>query len=301
VTATRGGSPRVFDAELVVHAQCELAESPVWDVRRQVLLWVDILAGNVHTLDPSTGAHSWFAVGTPVGAVGLTTAGGLVLALQDGFAMADFDGGHLNRLPGLVTDVSAVRFNDGKPDPWGGFCAGTMQWRDGGTLGCLYRLSPDGDIAELVPGVAVSNGLDWTDDRRGFYYVDSPTGGIDLFDTDPHTGALANRRRFVEIPADTGSPDGLAIDADGGVWVALWGGGELRRYLPDGRLGTVVRVPAGQVSSCAFGGADLDVLYITTAREDFSPADLKAQPHAGDIFRCTPGVIGRAPFRFGAG
>jgi len=301
VTATGGGSPRVLDADLAVHAQCELAESPVWDVRRQVLLWVDILAGHVHSFDPRTSGHSWFAVGTPVGAIGLTTAGGLVLALLDGFAVADVNGEHLNRLPGLVTDAGAVRFNDGKPDPWGGFCAGTMQWRDGGTPGCLYRLSPDGHVTELVRGVAISNGLDWSDDRRSFYYVDSPTGGIDLFDTDPHTGALSNRRRFVDIPAPAGSPDGLTIDADGGVWVALWGGGELRRYLPDGRLATVVRVPAGQVSSAAFGGPDLDVLYVTTAREELSVADLNAQPHAGDIFCCTPGVTGRAPFRFAVG
>jgi sugar lactone lactonase YvrE len=300
VTATRGGSPRVLEAELAVPAQCELAEGPVWDTGRQLLLWVDILAGHVHTLDPVTGARTMFAAGTPVGAAGLTTAGGLVLALLDGFATADFGGGHLARLPGLLTDASAVRFNDGKPDPWGGFCAGTMQWRGSGGAGCLYRLRPDGVVTELVPGVVISNGLDWTDDRRGFYYVDSPTGGIDLFDTDPDSGALSNRRRFADIPPDAGSPDGLTVDAEGGVWTAVWGAGQVRRYLPDGRLNAVVGLPTSQVSSVAFGGADLGVLFITTARADLRPAELRAQPHAGDIFCCRPGVAGRPPYRFAA-
>jgi sugar lactone lactonase YvrE len=301
VTATRGGAPRLLEAELAVPAQCELAEGPVWDTDRQLLLWVDILAGHVHTLDPATGTRTMFAAGTPVGAAGLTTAGGLVLALVDGFATADFDGRHVTRLPGLATDPAAVRFNDGKPGPWGDFWAGTMQWRDSGAPGSLYRLSPDGLVTELVPGVACSNGLDWTGDRRKFYYVDTPTGGIDLFDTEPDTGALSHRRRFADIPADAGGPDGLTLDAEGGVWVAVWGGGQVRRYLPDGRLAAVVRLPVSNVTSVAFGGADLGVLFITTAREDLSPAQLLAEPHAGDIFCCVPEVTGRPPHRFAAG
>jgi sugar lactone lactonase YvrE len=292
--------PRVLTAELAVAAQCELAEGPVWDGDSQQLLWVDILPGRVHRLDPVAGTHSSFGVGGQIGAAGLTTARRLVLALENGFALCDADGRNLERLPGPLIDTAVVRFNDGKPDPWGGFWAGTMQ-RDEGQdgLGCLYRLGPDGTVSELVPGVSLSNGLDWTDDRTRFYYVDSPTGAIDLFDTDPETGALSNRRRFVDVtPDDNGIPDGLTIDADGGIWIAVWGTGELRRYDPDGELDTVVRLPVSQVSSAAFGGADLSTLYITTARENFTPAQLAAEPHAGDIFRCTPGVSGRLPFRY---
>jgi sugar lactone lactonase YvrE len=302
--------PRVLDAELAVPAQCELAESPVWDTGRQLLLWVDILAGHVHALDPATGTRSQFSAGSPVGAVGLTDSGGLVLALVDGFAVADSGGGQLTRLPGLTTDARAVRFNDGKPDPWGGFCAGTMRWHPDGPAGeppgahgdsepgRLYRLAPDGSVTELVGGIGISNGLDWTDDRRSFYYVDSPAGGVDVFGTDPDSGTLLRRRRFIEIPASEGSPDGLTIDADGCIWVAVWGSGELRRYTPAGRLETVVRLPVRQVSSVAFGGPGLDTLYITTARENMTAADLAAEPHAGDIFCAAPGVVGRAPFRF---
>jgi sugar lactone lactonase YvrE len=251
----------------------------------------------VHALDPATGAHTWFGAGDPVGTVGLTRDGGLVLALVDGFAFADHDGQNLTRLPGFTVDRATVRFNDGKPDPWGNFCAGTMAWDEQGGPPCaLYRLTPDGTVTELVQDVALSNGLDWSDDRRLFYYADSYAGGVDLFDTDPDTGALFARRRFITI--DEGLPDGLTLDAEGCVWLAAWGTGELCRYTPAGDLDTVVRLPARQVTSAAFGGPDLATLYITTARENFTEADRQQEPHAGDIFACTPSVPGRPPFLF---
>jgi sugar lactone lactonase YvrE len=290
---------RVLGAEVAVAAGCELAEGPVWDASRGLLRWVDILAGHVHALDPATGAQARFDVGLPVGTVGLTRSGRLVLALVDGFALADHDGQRLARLPGFATDRTLVRFNDGKPDPWGNFCAGTMAWADKGGPPCsLYRLSPDGTVTELLGDVSLSNGLDWSDDRKAFYYADSNTGGVDRFDSDPETGALVGRRRFVSV--EGGVPDGLTLDAGGCVWLAAWGSGELHRYTPDGRLDAVVRLPARQVTSAAFGGNDLGTLYITTAREGFSPAQVREEPHAGDIFACTPGVTGRPPFLFDA-
>ena len=292
---------RLLDAEVAVPAQCQLGEGPVWDPDRALLWWVDILPGHVHAIDPATGARTWFEAGDPVGAVGLTRGGGLVLALVDGFALADRDGQRLTRLPGFSIDRTAVRFNDGKPDPWGNFCAGTMAWDEtGNPPGSLYRLSPDGSVTELFGDVGLSNGLDWTDDRRLFYYADSNSGRVDLFDTDPDTGALAARRPFVTVPAADGIPDGLTLDAEGCVWLAVWGSSELRRYTPDGRLDTVVRLPARQVTSAAFGDSDLGTLYITCAWEGLSPAERAEQPHAGDIFACTPGVPGRPPFLFAA-
>jgi sugar lactone lactonase YvrE len=288
---------RTLDAELAFPAQCELAEGPVWDAGRGLLRWVDILPGHVHALDPVSGAHSSFGAGQPVGTVGLTRGGGLVLALAGGFALSGPDGQDLRPFGDLAVDRSVRRFNDGKPDPWGSFWAGTMGVpEDSGVPGSLYRLSPDGAVTELIGGVALSNGLDWTDDRRVFYYADSLAGGVDMFATAPDTGALSGRRRFAEVSG--GMPDGLTLDAEGCLWLAVWGSGELRRYTPDGRLDTAVRLPASQVTSAAFGGADLSTLYITTARENFTPADLREQPHAGDIFACTPGVTGRPPFRF---
>jgi sugar lactone lactonase YvrE len=290
---------RRLEAEVAVPARCELAEGPVWDAARGLLRWVDILPGRVHAFDPATGAHAWFEAGDPVGAVGLTRGGGLVLALVDRFALCDHDGQALRPLGELIVDRSVIRFNDGKPDPWGNFCAGTMAWDEQGGPPCsLYRLSPDGAVTELFGGVGLSNGLDWSDDRRVFYYADSLAGGVDVFATDPDTGALSGRHRFVTVPA--GLPDGLTLDAEGCLWLAVWGSGELHRYTPDGRLDTVVTLPATQVTSAAFGGTDLSILYITTARENFTPADLAAQPQAGHIFTCTPGVAGREPYLFGA-
>ena len=290
---------RVLAAEVAVPAQCELAEGPVWDAARGLLRWVDILPGRVHAFDPVTGALSWFEAGDPVGAAGLTRGGGLVLALVDRFALSGPSGEDLRRLGGFSVDRSVVRFNDGKPDPWGNFVAGTMAWQETSGPPCgLYRLSPEGAVIELFGGVGLSNGVDWSDDRRTFYYADSLAGGVDVFATDPDTGALSGRRRFVSISG--GLPDGLTLDAEGGLWLAVWGSGELHRYTPDGRLDTVVTLPAAQVTSAAFGGADLSTLYITTAREGFTADDLRKQPHAGDIFACTPGGTGREPYLFGA-
>lgn len=289
------GVPRVLRAEVVVPAQCELAEGPVWDADRALLRWVDIVAGHVHAYHLGTGTHTWFATGDPVGAVGLTRSGGLVLALVDQFALADHQGKQLRVAAGPVTDRAVVRFNDGKPDPWGNFWAGTMPWTDGAAAGCLYRLAPSGVVAALVPDVGLSNGLDWADDRKRFYFADSLSGGVDVFGTDPDTGALGERRRFVSVD---GIPDGLTLDAEGCLWLAMFGSAELRRFTPAGQLDTVVRLPVSQVTSAAFGGPDLSTLYITTARENFTAADLREQPHAGDIFACTPGNTGRPPFRF---
>jgi len=286
---------RVLEAEVAVPAQCQLGEGPVWDADRGLLWWVDILAGHVHSIDPSTGARTWFDAGDAVGAVGLTRTDGLVLALADGFALADADGQDLTRVPGFSIDRTALRFNDGKPDPWGNFIAGTMAWNESGNPpGSLYRLSPDGAVSEVFGDVGLSNGLDWTDDRRLFYYSDTTIGRVDVFDCDPGTGALSGRRPFV----DAAQPDGLTLDAEGCLWLAVWGSGEVRRYSPDGRLDTVVRLPAWQVTSAAFGGPDLATLYITCAWEGLTPAERAEQPHAGDIFACTPGVPGRPPFLF---
>jgi sugar lactone lactonase YvrE len=292
---------RILEAEVALAAGCELGEGPVWDMRRGLLRWVDILAGRVHALDPATGAHTWFDAGDPVGTVGLTRGGGLVLALVDGFALAGPDGQDLARVPGFTVDRTVVRFNDGKPDPWGNLCAGTMAWDERNGPPCsLYRLSPDGEVTELLGDIGLSNGLDWTDDRRLFYYADSNIGRVDLFDTDPDTGALGSRRPFVTVPEADGIPDGLTLDAEGCVWLAVWGSSEVRRYTPGGQLDTVVRLPARQVTSAALGGPDLGTLYITTAREGYTPANLADQPHAGDVFACTPGVTGRPPFLFAA-
>jgi sugar lactone lactonase YvrE len=299
---------RVLHAELAVPSQCELAEGPVWDSDPGVLRWVDILAGQVHSFDPSAGTHDWFGVGDCVGCVGLTSSGtSLILALSGGFARYSLDPAtevtaRLTPLaPSFSVDRTIVRFNDGKPDPWGSFWAGTVPLVEGQPGGALYKLTPGGAVSTLIPEVGLSNGLDWTDDCRTFYYADSTAGLVDAFACDPDTGdlqPLETRRRFLTIPEAEGVPDGLTLDGDGCLWLAVWGSGEVRRYTPDGRLDTVVRLPVTQVTCPAFA-AD-GTLYITTARENFTPAQREAEPHAGDIFACTPNAPARPATRFTA-
>jgi sugar lactone lactonase YvrE len=151
----------------------------------------------------------------------------------------------------------------------------------------------------MVPGVSISNGLDWSLDGRTMYYIDTPTRRVDRFAFDPASGEIADRAPAVAIREGAGWPDGMTVDAEGYLWVALWDGWGVERYAPDGRLDRRVEVPAAQTSSCAFGGPDLDLLFITTAQEGYPPGGLPDQPLAGGLFVCRPGVRGRAPFRFG--
>ena len=296
-----GDLPRVpsLSAEVALAAGATLGESPLWDTDASALHWVDIVAGTVHRFLPRSGRDESFEAGCPVGSLGLRTDGGLVIALAAGFATADVGGRGLRAVPDFSVDTSLVRFNDGKVDPWGGFCAGTMHLHGRQAYGALYRLHPDLSVSELVSQVVCSNGLDWSDDRRSLYYIDTPTQAVDRFALDPETGELRGRQRIFCLAAP-GRPDGMTIDAEGCLWVALWGGGEVRRYTPDGRLDRSITLPVSLVTSLTFGGEHLDELYLTTASKNLSEEAREAEPHAGDLFWCLPGVQGRPPGRFGA-
>jgi sugar lactone lactonase YvrE len=286
------------EAELVLDARAELGEGPVWDARSGQLVWVDIMRGRVHFFTPRTGGRRTLEVGQPVGAAVPRRAGGLVLALRDGFARLDPEGGRLDWIAAVESDRRDLRMNDGACDAAGRFWAGTMALDERPGAGSLYRLEPDGHVEVMLQEVTISNGLDWSDDGRQLYYVDSPTRRIDVFDCDPLGGPLLNRRPFASVPAEAGTPDGLTLDAGGGVWLALWGGGALHRYAPDGSLDRVVRLPVSHPTSCAFGGDDLRDLYVTTAAIALSPAERERQPQAGGLYRIRPGVAGRPAHLF---
>jgi sugar lactone lactonase YvrE len=189
----------------------------------------------------------------------------------------------------------AVRMNDGGCDPQGRFYCGSMAYDTAKGRGSLYRFEPDGDVAVVLRDVTISNGLAWTADGGHVYYVDTPTQRVDVFDFDASRGTFANRRTLVEIPAERGAPDGITVDAEGAVWVALWDGGAVHRYRSDGRLDTIVELPVPRVSACCFGGPELDVLYITTSRDGVPAGE---QPSAGAVFGCQPGVRGMAAWMF---
>ncbi|HEV3139391.1 MAG TPA: SMP-30/gluconolactonase/LRE family protein [Vicinamibacterales bacterium] len=292
---------RVVDASVALDARAELLEGPVWDPAAACLYFVDILAGRVHRFDPATNVCRAYEIGASVvsvGAVALTDSDDLVLAVRDGFARLNPATGAVSHIAGVEADRPNQRMNDGKCDPAGRFWAGTMALDETPGAGSVYRLDRGGCVQTMLGGVTISNGLDWSADARAMYYIDSPTRRVDVFDFDLASGAIAHRRPFVRIPDDHGIPDGLTIDADGCVWVALWRGGAVHRYTPDASLDAIVRVPTSCPTSCAFGGPDLRDLFITTAAMELSDREREEQPTAGGLFRCRPGVAGRAPHRF---
>lgn len=290
--------PTHLTAELALDIKANLGEGPVWDHRTGSLVWVDIMAGRVNLFDPAAGSNRAFGTGTPVGAAVPCESGGLMLAVQDGFATLDTATGQIARFAGFPDASPDVRMNDAKCDPQGRLWAGTMAFDMRPAGGALYRLDPDATVATILPSVTISNGIDWSLDGLTMYYVDTPTLRVDCFDFDPSTGSISNRRPFVEIDRPAAYPDGLTLDAEGNLWLALWGGWGVRCYSPQGELIATVDVPAAQTSSCAFGGENLDELYITSARGGIPDDDLANQPHAGSLFRVRPGVKGRPANRF---
>ncbi len=283
-------------AELVLDARAARGEGPLWDARDQRLIWVDIDTSTVHRYDPLTGCDQWQDVGQPVGAVALRADAGLVAAVRDGFAF--IKPSHMTLVAPVEIEEMGNRMNDGKVDPAGRFWAGTMASDLKPGAGTLYRLDRNLRVHAMLRGVSISNGLDWSLDGRTMYYIDSATGGLDAFDYEPEDGALSRRRRIVEIHERDGVPDGMALDAEGFIWFALWGGGCVRRYTPSGSLAAVVELPVSQVTSCAFGGPELTDLYVTSARAGLSAEQLAREPAAGGLFRFKGQVAGRAPNRF---
>lgn len=288
---------RTLTSDLLLDARAELAEGPFWDAATERLLWVDILPGVVHQCDAAGGRAEGWTFGPTVGAALPRTTGGLVLAAGDGFALLDEDGRVQRRIP-VEADRPGTRMNDATCDPVGRLWAGSMVHDKSAPDAALYRLDPDATVTRMLTGVTVSNGTGWSPDGRLMYYIDSLSGGVDRFDFDVGSGAIGGRRRLVDVPLDDGEPDGLTVDETGCIWVALWGGGQVRRYTPAGELDTVVTVPATLTTSCAFGGPGLRQLFITTARCALTAEERADQPHAGGLFVCEPGVAGSATPRF---
>jgi sugar lactone lactonase YvrE len=282
----------VIEVELVLDAGAELAEGPSWLAGRDELLWVDILAGRVHLFDPASGGDRSFEAGQPVGAAVPADDGRLALAARDGFVMLDLRRGLIEPVADVELELSGNRMNDGKCDSAGRFWAGTMATDMRPAAGALYRLDANRRVDRMVDGVGISNGLGWSPDDRLMYYVDSMERRIDVFDFDARSGAIAGRRPLVSVDGP-GVPDGMAVDAEGGLWVAVWGAGRVLHLLPDGTAAGAVEVPASRPSSVCFGGPELRDLYITTARQGLRPERRTAEPHAGGIFRCRPGVAGQ--------
>ena len=287
-------------AEVAFRMSCELGEGSLWNDQAGVLLWVDISEHKVFVFDPRNGSNLAYDVGESVGTVVLSRNDKLLLALRSGLASLDPATGALHPIVDPEADIEGNRFNDGKCDPQGRFWAGTMVERGPRGGAALYRLDTDLSITKQIDDVTTSNGLVWSRDSRRFFYIDTPTHQVRCYEFDPEAGDLRAPRVVAEVAREVGAPDGMAIDEHDHLWIALFRGGRVIRVDPStGSIEFEVELPVDNVTSCAFGGPDLDVLYITTARAGLDAERRAKQPLAGSLFRAKVPYRGVPAVRFG--
>ena len=304
---------RTLIADVVDLQPAQLGEGPTWDGVNARLLWVDIFAGLVHAADAAGARQQTWSIGRHVSAALPTTTADILITAREGFAVLGADG-TVSPLVDVLGERSEIRFNDAKCDPAGRAIGGTMAYDSTPGVGALYRLDPGPSAGipsagipsagmpvagmpvatEILGGRTVSNGMGWNATGDRMYYIDSPERRITTFGYDTGSDApLAAPLSTIDIPVGDGDPDGMCVDDDGGLWVALWDGGEVRRYTPAGVLDSVVQLPVSRPTSCAFGGPAGDTLFITSASRGLSDEELAAQPYAGCVFAVSPGITGR--------
>ncbi|MEK3883597.1 SMP-30/gluconolactonase/LRE family protein [Paenibacillus sp. PL2-23] len=287
-------------AELALDTKSKLGEGPHWNRGLEQLLFVDIVKGLVHVFQPGTKEHDIHSLdGMPSSVIPIAD-GGWAVTMQDGVYRYNPQQRELSLVVQIEADLPGNRFNDAKCDPSGRLWAGTMDIGFQDYTGSLYLVEADGRVRTMLSQVGCSNGIAWDERKGAMYYIDTMKPEVCGFRYDAATGEISERRKLLEWPSNAGSPDGMTIDAEGQLWIAHWGGGRVSRWNPDtGELLGELAVPAPNVTSCVFGGAALDELYITTAREGLSASELDAYPLAGGLFVAKPGVTGTASRRFG--
>jgi sugar lactone lactonase YvrE len=287
--------------EIVHAARASLGESPAWDAKNRTLYWVDILQKRLYFHQDKQ--NRFVQLDTMPGCVAPCKDGALIFAHRTSeghncFARFDTTTARASTLA-VVEQPANNRFNDGKCDPRGRFLAGTMDMNEQQASGALYSL--DGaQVTRLLDGIRISNGLAWSPDLSTLYYIDTPTRQVKAFDYDLSSGRLDNPRVAIHVPEALGWPDGMTSDTQGNLWIAMWGGAQVTRWDPrTGQLLEQILLPALQVSSCVFGGKDLDELYITSACTGLQEADLKSYEHSGSLFRLKTRAEGMPTFEFG--
>ena len=290
--------PETINVELAAKLDCNVGEGPFWDDVKQELYFVDIMNKQIKVFSPSSKSVETVQFNQEIGAVFLDQKSNLIVAARDGIFAATRDGVLETLLAPIELEATSIRTNDAKCDANGRMWVGTMAFDF--TQGAAALFSFDSkDLKKVVPDLTISNGIGWSLDKKTMYFIDSPTKRVDIFDFDLESGELGNRRPFLLLGDLDAFPDGLTTDEDGGVWVALFGGGEVRRFDPQGTLTHIVEVPVKQVTSCCFGGADMSELYITTAQNGMDSDSLIRQPLAGSLFRAKTAFKGSKSNRFG--
>ncbi|RIH66453.1 SMP-30/gluconolactonase/LRE family protein [Mariniphaga sediminis] len=286
-------TPKKDKTELVLDTQSDLGEGAIWNHKTGELMWVNITGKILNFYNPKLKYNKEMFTGQMIGTVVPSESGKAMIALENGFYQFDPETGSKHFIIDPEKEISGNRFNDGKCDPAGRFWAGTMSLEGKKKAGALYRLDPDSTVHKMIEGVTTSNGIVWSRDHTKMYYIDTPTRKVMAWNYNNETGEISNPQTAIEVPEDMGFPDGMTIDSEGNVWIALWGGAAVGCWNPEtGELLRTIDVPAKNVTSCAFGDDDLGTLYITTARQNTNEKELKKFPHAGGVFKIRPGVKG---------
>lgn len=288
-----------MEATLLFNIEPSLGEGAIWNTHDKKLYWVDILSGNLHAYDPLTGEKSCYPTNRFLGAAVPINKGNMLLALNDGIVTINLQNGEIKYNVKTSLHIEGKRFNDGKCDPLGRFWVGTLTLGKETNDNNLYCIGSDFSMSEKVSGLTISNGIAWALNGSAVYHIDTPTGEVTKHDFDINTGAVSNRQTIIKIPHAMGYPDGMTIDNEGMLWIALWDGFCVARYNPNtGDLLQKIKVPAPKVTSCAFGGENLDQLYITTARCDMSTDELEEHPFSGGLFVADVKIKGVEAYSF---
>lgn len=282
----------------VWRANALLGEGPVWNADEQALYWVDGLRPAIHRYFPLDGRQESFPVGEEIGCIAFGRKGEIIVGLRSGVAFLDLATGIVEVLATPETDRPGNRLNDGKCDSAGRFWVGSMDAGEEEPSGALYRIDGDRTITRMLDGMVIPNGIGWSLDGRTMYVTNSTEQVVMAYDFDGGSGGIDEGREFARIPRQHGMPDGLTVDAEDFVWSAHWGGGRVTRYDPGGKIDGVLSLPVANVTSCAFGGKDLDRLYVTTATFGLSEKELGALPMAGGLFEADVGVAGVPDARY---
>ncbi|MBI9062850.1 MAG: SMP-30/gluconolactonase/LRE family protein [Marinilabiliaceae bacterium] len=289
----------MMDVSVAYQIESRLGEGPVWDYRSNELLWVDIEKHELNFYHPETKKYRLFRFDSRLGAAVPTDDNRLLLALQNGLAIFDPLSQKLNYFADPEKSLPDNRFNDGKCDPQGRFWIGSMDVNVRNRQGALYCVDNHINVTRKLEGLTISNGMAWSSDNQKMYFIDSATSKVFQFDFHAETGVITNQKTIIEVPQKHGVPDGMTIDKEGMLWIAHWGGANVSRWNPNnGKLLQKVDIPAPHVTSCCFGGKELDTLFITSARDGLTSDELRQYPLSGSLFSIQPNVLGMKSNRF---
>lgn len=281
------------EVTLLYETKALLGEGAFWNYKTQEFFWIDILQNELHIYNPSTKSNRTIKMPSPIGTVVPDDASNAIVALEDGIYKVDLNTEEITLLSDVEKEVKSNRFNDGKCDPNGNLWVGSMHYDQSRPEAKVYKIEPDGKTTMMIDSVTISNGIVWSKDHNTMYYIDTPTSKIMAYDYNKDDATVSNPRLAVTVNPEDGSPDGMTIDEEDKLWVGMWNGDAVVRFDPlTGEILTKIEVPAHNVTACAFGGPDLDTLYITTASVDMSDEEKNEKPLAGSLFVVKPGVKG---------